>query len=177
MVRSLSTPQRRAALLVAEDRQSDQAIADAVGVTERTLENWKRRPDFAAAVEAHKARWAAELEQEGIANRQNRINALDERWHLMQRVIAERAADPSMRAPGSATGLLVRTYKPGKVKMVEEYKVDAGLLAELRAHELQAARELGQLVDKRDVTSGGKPLDLASLVLAAREAAANEAAE
>jgi len=117
-------------LLVAEDELSDEAIAERVGVTKQTLENWKRRPEFRAVVDGHKAKWAAELEQEGIANRQNRINAANERWHLMQQVIAERAADPTMTAPGSGTGLL----------------------AELRAHEVQAARELGQLVDKRELT-------------------------
>jgi hypothetical protein len=169
MAGGLTRKQAQAAARVAEDQQTDAQIAAAVGVSAVTLWKWKQRPDFAARVEEHKARWAAEIEQEGIANRQNRVDALNERWRLMQQVIAARAADESMTGTGHETGLLVRTYKPGKYRVVEEYRFDAALLAELRAHEKQAAEELGQWTKKTDVTSGGKPLDLASLVLWARE--------
>jgi hypothetical protein len=161
MAGGLTRKQAQAAARVAEDQQTDAQIAAAVGVSAVTLWKWKQRPDFAARVEEHKARWAAEIAQEGIANRQNRINALNDRWALMQRVIEARAADESMKGAGHETGLLVRTYKPGKFRVVEEYKVDAGLLAELRAHELQAARELGQLVEKRELTGkDGGPLEV-----------------
>lgn len=166
--KALSPKMERAAGLVAEDQQSNEAIAAAIGIKRQTLDLWKRRPDFAARVEAIRQQWRAQIEQEGIANRQNRIAALNDRWRKLQQIIEARAADPTMTAPGSDTGLLVRTYKPGKYKTVEEYRVDVGLAAELRAHEKQAAEELGQWTKKTDVTSGGKPLDLASLVLWAR---------
>jgi hypothetical protein len=165
----LTKKQDQAALWLAEGERTEEAIAAALHLNPITLWRWKQQPVFAAAVEAHKARWAAEIAQEGIAHQQNRVNALNERWRLMQQVIAARAADESMTGAGHETGLLVRTYKPGKYRVVEEYKVDAGLLAELRTHEKQAAEELGQWTKKTDVTSGGKPLDLASLVLWARE--------
>jgi hypothetical protein len=164
----LTKKQDQAALWVAEGQMADEAIAAKLHINPATLWRWKQQPDFAAVVAKHKAAWAAEIEQEGIANRQNRVNALNERWRLMQQVIEARAADESMTGPGHETGLLVRTYKPGKYRNVEEYRVDAALLAELRAHEKQAAEELGQWTKKTDVTSGGKPLDLASLVLWAR---------
>src|ERR1035437_1429390 len=45
--------------------------------------------------------------------------------------------------PGGTTGLLCKDYK-GKVADTVVYKVDTGLLAELRGHERQAAEELGQ---------------------------------
>lgn len=161
MAGGLTRKQAHAAARVAEDQQTDAQIAAAVGVSAVTLWKWKQRPDFATRVEEHKARWAAEIEQEGIANRQNRVNALNDRWELMQQVIEARAADATMTGPGHETGLLVRTYKPGKFRNVEEYRVDAALLAELRAHELQAARELGQLVEKRELTGkDGGPLEV-----------------
>jgi hypothetical protein len=161
MVGGLTRKQAQAAARVAEDQQTDAQIAAAVGVSAVTLWKWKQRPDFAARVEEHKARWAAEIEQEGIANRQNRINALNDRWSLMQQVITARAADATMTGAGHETGLLVRTYKPGKYRVVEEYRFDAALLAELRAHELQAARELGQLVEKRELTGkNGGPVEV-----------------
>jgi hypothetical protein len=139
----LTKKQDQASLWLAEGERTEEAIAAALHLNPITLWRWKQQPAFAAAVGAHKARWAAEIEQEGIANRQNRVNALNDRWRLMQQVIAARAADERMTGTGHETGLLVRTYKPGKYRVVEEYKVDAALLAELRAHEKQAAEELG----------------------------------
>src|ERR1017187_5622963 len=50
--------------------------------------------------------------------------------------------------PGGTTGLLVKDYK-GKDADTLVYKVDTGLLAELRNHEKQAAEELGQWSEKR----------------------------
>ena len=57
--------------------------------------------------------------------------------------------------PGGASGLLVRDYK-GKEADQLVYKVDTGLLGELRGHERQAAEEAEQWktpVEER------KPLD------------------
>jgi hypothetical protein len=158
----------QAALLVAEDQLTDDAIAARLRINKVTLERWKQRTDFRARTQEHVAAFREAIRVRGIAERQNRINALNDRWTLMQRVIEARAADATMTGAGHETGLLVRTYKPGKFRVVEEYRVDAGLLAELRAHEKQAAEELGQWTKKTDVTSGGKPLDLASLILWAR---------
>jgi hypothetical protein len=97
----------------------------------------------------------------------------------MKQVIAERAADPMMEGvPGGTTGLLVRQVKfvkmlsvkrdrptsladepeheddliiPEKrVVQVEEYAVDTALLHEIRMHEDEVAKHLGQLVEKRE---------------------------
>src|SRR5450759_3596687 len=62
----------------------------------------------------------------------------------MRRVIDERAAWADFAdVPGGTTGLLVKDYK-GKEADQLVYKVDTGLLGELRGHERQAAEELGQ---------------------------------
>jgi hypothetical protein len=70
----------------------------------------------------------------------------------MQAVIEERAADPTMQAPGASTGLLTRTQKQigagNSAVTVEEYQVDTRLLKELREHEKQAAQELSQWSEK-----------------------------
>jgi hypothetical protein len=68
----------------------------------------------------------------------------------MKKVILERAADPSFaKIPGGTTGLLVRDYK-GKDANQEIYRVDVGLLQEMRFHEKQAAQELGQWSETAD---------------------------
>jgi hypothetical protein len=91
-------------------------------------------------VEEHRARWQAEIEDEGIASRRNRVKVLQERYERLERVIAARAADESLTAPGADTGLLMRTVKRTKWGVVEEYAVDTGLLRELREHLKQVAQ-------------------------------------
>jgi len=173
------TAQReQAAQLVADDSLSDESIASRVGVSRQTLAVWKRKPAFQQRVTEHLDAAREAIKAEGIANRINRVNALNDRWERMQTVIAERAADTSsgtyttaptedgeterIVAPGWSTGLLVRTEKQigagDKAIHVIEFAVDTGLLRELRAHEEQAAKELGQWTEKRDVTSDGQPL-------------------
>jgi hypothetical protein len=153
----------QAALDVAQDLRTDDEIAAAAGVSRQSLENWKARPDFGARVQEHITSFAEAIKVRGIAERQNRVDALNARWDLMQQVITERGADASLEGvPGGKTGLLVRQVKSigfgENNQTVEEYAVDTGLLRELRAHEQQAAEELGQWIKKADVTSGGKKM-------------------
>lgn len=89
-----------------------------------------------------------------------RVSALQDRWERLTRVITERAADPTMQSiPGGSTGLLVRQLKQvgsGRdAQLVEEYAVDTGMLRETRAHEEQAAKELGQWDEKRPSAGAG----------------------
>lgn len=137
-----------AAGLLAEDRLTDEQIAELIGVKRQTMALWKNRPEFKARVEAIVEKTRAAVEAEAIASKRNRIAALNDRWARMRRVVDERAADPDMAdVPGGKTGLLVRTYRSiGSgpfAERVEEYAVDIGLLKEFREHEEQAAREIG----------------------------------
>ncbi len=125
----------------------------------RTLGRWHREPEFMAVVAEEKQAIVAAIRAEGIANKQNRIDAYNERWTKQQQVIAARAADASMsEQAGARTGLLVRTYKPQRTyrqvssdedtageetSLIEEYAVDTGLLREMRELEKQAAQEVG----------------------------------
>lgn len=111
----------------------------------------------------------------GIAHKQNRVDALVRRAELLEQVIAERAAEYRALAEersadatpqtdldkllgrrsvpaGGETGLLVRKVKAVGDMIAEEFAVDTGLLAELRAHEADVAKELGERVDRQHVT-------------------------
>jgi hypothetical protein len=139
----------KAAMLVAQDDRPDHAIAKACKISKRTLERWKLVPEFAERVEANRALLAERVRLEGIANRQNRIAAQNERHLKLQQIVAERAADEANAAvPGWKTGLLVHRRKQigggEHAQVVDEYEVDTGLLKEFREHEKLTAEELGQ---------------------------------
>lgn len=162
------TAQReRAALLVAEDELSDEKIAESCGVKRVTLYRWKQHPEFSERVAEHVTALEAEMLKYSIAKRRKRIAALDDRWQRMQQVIEARSLDMSgvdrdgiPAIPGGITGLLVHQEKAigtgQNQTIIDEYAVDTGLLRELRAHEEQAAKELGQWTEKKDLTSGGE---------------------
>lgn len=152
-----STRTETAALLVAKDEQPDQVIADQLSIGRRTLARWKLQPEFQSRVQEHREVWRTEIKAKGIAERQNRIDALNDRWRRMQTVIEERAEDPSLaRVPGGSTGLIVHDVKGvGKgedFQLIDLYGVDTGLLKEFREHEKQAAQELGQWSEKSEVS-------------------------
>lgn len=143
----------QAAALVADDQLADREIAQSIGVNKVTLERWKQHPSFRARVDALVEDVRLALRAKGISDKANRVAALDDRWRRMQRVIDERAADESYAdVPGWKTGLLVHQRKKighgEDSEVVDEFVVDVGLLRELRAHEEQAAKELGQWVER-----------------------------
>lgn len=154
-------PRERAATLVAEDKLSDLEIATELDVSRRTLANWKLHPDFQARVDEHVAAFRAAVRRRGIAIVENRVDAQQDRWRRMKRLIEARAAE-HVDAPGGDTGLLVRQEKQLGVGLlaerVTEYAFDAALAREMRELEQQAAKELGQWTEKRDIVSDGQPL-------------------
>jgi hypothetical protein len=146
----------KAAALLADGELTDREIAAQVGVDRPTLWRWRQHPDFAGRVRETVEKAGEEMARHAIARKVRRMRAYDERWRELQRVIAERAADPAMQSfPGGRTGLLVRTVKvigSGEAaRQVEEYRLDAGLLKELRELERQAAVEAGQWTTKSEV--------------------------
>ncbi len=163
-----------AALLVAQDELSNEEIAARLRVSRQSLQTWKTTLEFAARVRELVTAMAEAVKGQGIAERQNRVAALNDRWEKLQGVIAARAKDMES-VPGGDTGLLVREVKLVKVYLVmpepeggeatpeaeelasgrravqvAEYAVDVGLLKELREHEKQAAIELGQWEEKHE---------------------------
>jgi hypothetical protein len=146
----------RAALLVAQDSLSDEKIADELGISRKTLHNWKTDAAFVERVNQIVAEIQEKIVARGIAEKQNRIDALNRRHKLMEEVIGARAKNLSSVPGGGKTGLLVRQVKGiGKgeqFQVIEEYAVDTGLLKEMREHEKQAAIEVGQWSEKHELT-------------------------
>ncbi len=152
-----TTPRLKAAELVADDALSDEQIAAAVGVSRMTLHTWRQHPEFIVKVTARREAQRAAIEAKGIADKQNRIAFLNERHVALRQVVKERGEDESIaHIPGATTGYVVRTFKTIGVgphaQTIEEHGIDTGLLKEFRAHEQQAAQELGEWVEKKDTT-------------------------
>lgn len=146
----------RAAVLLAEDTLTDQQIATELNIGRTTLHRWKENVEFQARVADLVEQYRQAVAKLSISDKAHRVKALDGRWQKMNQVIEARAADPSMKdVPGGNTGLLVRTYKSAGGALMEEYSVDTGLLREMRGHEEQAAKELGQWTDKTSVEAQG----------------------
>jgi hypothetical protein len=173
-----STKATEAVQLVADDRLSDEQIAAQVGVVRKTLHNWRQHPEFAARVAEIVEAARAEALRCGVAVKAERIRGYQDRYQRMRALLDARAAmgqrlvaatqgdsdaDRYLRSlfgkgelpPGLETGLLVKTVKVvGKVTE-EEWSVDTGLLAEMRATEKQAAQEMGDWTEKRELAGPG----------------------
>jgi hypothetical protein len=94
-----------------------------------------------------------------IQHRNARVQALQNRWDRMRRLIEARSQDMAAEVAGGETGLLVRDYK-GKDANQVVYKFDAALVNELNKCEKQAAEELGQWVTKTETTV----IDIAEII-------------
>lgn len=120
-----------------------ESAATQLGVTVQAVSLFARRHE--SEIADLRAQLVKAVEDYAIAQRVERIAAMEERWQLGRQVIRERAQAYG-DAPGGKTGLLVHQYKETKRgDLLDEYKVDTGLLAELRAIERAAAEELGQI--------------------------------
>jgi hypothetical protein len=173
---TLSPKQETAAQYVAEDKLTDEAIVKRLRVARRTFYYWKTTPEFIARVAELRDAYRKAVRERGIAVIENRVDALNDRWKGLKQTVAERAEELAGETPGGGTGLLTRKpafvkvlelktdretdieetddrdYTPTKqTRLVYEYAVDTGLLAEMRNLEKQAAQELGQWVDRHDV--------------------------
>lgn len=148
---SWSAKSEEAVELIVDDRLSNRKIAERIGVAQRTIERWKTNKEFSARVALHLEETRAAAMTHGIADRINRIRRLDRHWRLMQTLIEERAEQTNTDVPGASTGLIVRKEKETKYGIEVDHAFDAALLAELRATEMQAAKELGQWVEKQSV--------------------------
>ena len=105
-----------AAWLVAEDKLTDQEIADRVDVHLATLERWKKSESFQKIANGHLEAARERIRNKGIAVLENRVAAQNERWEQLQQIRRERGADPSMQdIPGGKTGWLIRRGKLVKV--------------------------------------------------------------
>ena len=160
-----------AAVLVAENALNDADIADRLGVSRKTLFRWRQHPEFSARVADHVSDFEASTLRYEITRRRRRVAALQGRWEKLQAIVEQRAGCFGDDAPGADTGLLVRQYRSirsgtsesgdPEYETVTEWVLDAPLLKELRETEKQAAQEVGQWTEKREVVGpGGGPIEV-----------------
>lgn len=131
----------------------------------------------------------AAIKRKGIAHQQNRIDAIVRRHQLLEQIMteraeeyrhlrAERAADPTPQSDldkllgrrsvpaGGETGLLIRKVRAVGEMIAEEFAIDTSLLDELLKHEADIAKELGERVEKREITGAdGEPLTIMALAV------------
>lgn len=143
------------ALLIAQGELTFVVIAERVGVTRETLWGWRKEPEFQQLVANHVKEITDEIRSFGIGQMHYRVKSLQDRHRRLNQVIEERAkSDQMQNAPGGTTGLLCHDVKSVGAGLAAEridlYELDAALLAEMRAIEQQAAKELGQWVEKQE---------------------------
>lgn len=141
--------------LVAEGELNQREIAEAIGVTRRTIERWVASRSFMEKVKAIVDEYNEKAMKKGIARRERRITVLNDLHEKSLTVIKERAEDPELQnIPGGKTGLITKMLKGiGKgedFQVVEVYEVDTGIMKEIRAIQEQVTEELGQKVTKHE---------------------------
>lgn len=162
----------QAAQLVAEDDMKHARIAEEVGVSGATLANWKATPEFRERVVEYEAELEAEMLRLPIARKRKRVAGYDDLKRRLLMVIEDREEVYVQDAEVVAgrTGLIVKQTKSvgyGKnSQIVTENAFDAALIRELRAVDEQAAKELGQWVDKGELTgANGGPLVITDILV------------
>jgi hypothetical protein len=96
-LQKLTEKQLRATLMVAEDEKTDEAIAAEVGISRVTLHQWKKKPEFAAEVDAHVEAFKDRALSEGFADKRARLVALNGLAQDLLRDLAEPATDDTPR--------------------------------------------------------------------------------
>lgn len=140
-----------AARLFADGDKSQADVAAAMGLKLSTVRSWFDQPLFKAEIETFVESDRAAIRAEGIANKQNRLDEYNRRWLLMQAVIKARSEwDVVANVPGGNTGLIVREFRGNLIEV--NYKVDIGFLREMRELEKQAAIEVGDWTEKKELT-------------------------
>jgi len=160
-VTKLTPAQTKAAKLLAEDKYGDEDIAQMCGVNRRTLARWKEISVFAEQVDNVREALRQEILKTGIADVVVRVQRRQRDWELLEQVRQERSGSEEFRGvAGGTTGLLVRRLKQigsgQNAETVEEFVIDHALLDQRLRLEEAVQKDLGQIVDKLDLTTGGK---------------------
>jgi hypothetical protein len=152
-MKPLSSPQKeQAAQLIAEGRHEYGEIAEKVMVDRVTLHRWRKDPKFIARVEEISNDIADRMLKYAIARKEYRVASLNALQTKLETLIEQRAEALADVSAGGDTGLLVKQFKVSGENVVTEYAFDAAVVRELRAVKEQVAKELGQIVDKRELT-------------------------
>ena len=145
-----------AARLLAEDELSNKQIAEACGVTVRSIQFWQQHPEFRAKQIEHVKEFREKVLNRRYSLREKRIELREELIDSLLTIKNERAAQPAMaNVPGGKSGLIQVTLKSmgvgDKNQIYMEHTADTGLAAEIRAGLREIAQEVGELVEKHEV--------------------------
>jgi Helix-turn-helix of insertion element transposase len=153
-IERLTARQEKAAVMVAEDRNNDAAIAEACGIAERTLGRWKKSAAFSSRVAEILGHFRRQSLKTGLARKDRRLGHLNEAANKLFAIMEARAKDKAhLQFPGGETGLVaIADVKEVAGKMVAITKTDTALVAELRAIFDQIAGEVGDKISRHELT-------------------------
>jgi hypothetical protein len=162
----MNTQRREAAKYVAEGVLSDSRIADMLGVSEKTVWNWRHVQEFIDEVKKLRAAAEEESMRRFAAQRGNRIDILADTVQAYLTIRDERAAwfakhEPEI--PGGKTGHVIRRERViglGKnSERITEYVIDTEIRNGLESLGKELGIETGQRTEKRELAgAGGSPL-------------------
>jgi hypothetical protein len=144
-----SAQRERAAMLLAEDYKSDDEIAAELGITRRSLCNWKKHPVFDERVQRLVKQRRDRMFRYHLARDEEHMADLQRDYDLHEQVRAERGADPTMaNVPGGTTGVITRDFKSlgsgENARVVPVYEEDHGWFKTRLALMDQARKLLGK---------------------------------
>lgn len=144
----LTPRQETTALLVAEDEITDVEITAKVGISERTLNRWKRLPAVAARIAEHRQRFRDRVLEEGFADRIERVRLLNRMARDLDGQLVAGGYERLEIAVGKGEPVQYRVFDQGRVSAVR------GILDDI-------AKELGE---RKQVSEVRGTLTLAQLV-------------
>lgn len=163
------TKKHRAAILLAEDELTDEAIAAELRISRSTLSDWKTDPEFSSVMGGYRGEIVAAALKLPIAKKYERVAILNNLLGRYEAIIEARASrhteelqdtpDNAVRGvfgdvtPAEATtGMLVRQPKiAASGKTVVEWAFDKPLDSAIKETLKQAAQELGQLEESVNI--------------------------
>ena len=134
--------------------------AKRVEVDEKTIDRWKRQPEFRTRLEERLAAIRTEIRTGGLAVRENRIAAERRRHGQIMAFVRKRAGNPRLGGvEGDDSGFFIRREKSLHVgeqayERIEEIELDTAVTTELRELEQAIATEVGDW--KTKVEHSGK---------------------
>jgi len=161
--KSFTVRGERAALLTAEDALTDEQIAADVGISRKTLHNWRARPAFSAEVRAQREAFRARIMAEGFADKARRIKALN---LLATAVLVELSREADDLQPQGMYRLEKKISANGEI--VEQEVFDKPKADTFRGYLDDIAKELGDRKTIIDATIKDREIEDAADRLAAK---------
>jgi transposase len=135
----------RASLLVAQNELRFREIAELCGINRRTLTRWNHTAEFQSRVGEHQQIWASLRSDYLIVDQRIRIRCVEDRLLRMEQIRSERAAGKRISTGIADPSRLLQWRWVQKGRVIKtDYVPDELIVAELRAHTIQLAKERGE---------------------------------